>query len=191
MSRMESRSIRTAIDVESGQVIGRLASIAIAAALTAVAARIAVPLPGTPVPFTFQPVAVLLAGVLLGAAGGFGSQLLYLAAGAVGLPVFAAGGGLAYLLGPTGGFLLAFPIAAWIAGRITGWRSGAAGIALGSALGLTVIHLGGFAWLTVLSGSPFSLADSVAPFLLGDFLKIALVTVVGAGLGARLRHRLR
>ncbi|MGH7539390.1 MAG: biotin transporter BioY, partial [Gemmatimonadota bacterium] len=79
------------------------------AALTALGARIAVPLPGTPVPFTFQVVAVLLAGVLLGPRLGAASQAAYLAAGASGLPIFAAGGGVAYLLGPTGGYLLAFP----------------------------------------------------------------------------------
>ena len=100
------------------------------------AAKIAVPLPGTPVPFTLQPVAVLLAGALLGASGGFRSQSIYLAAGLVGLPVFAAGGGWAYLLGPTGGYLLAFPLAAWLAGAFADRSRSAASIALGAVVGM-------------------------------------------------------
>jgi len=168
----------------------RVIAIAAAAALTAVAARIAVPLPGIPVPFTLQPVAVLLAGVLLGATGGMSSQLLYLAAGMIGLPVFAAGGGLPYLFGPTGGYLLAFPIAAWIAGTVAfRWRT-FPGIALGALLGLAVIHVGGLAWLAALSGRETAAAVGLAPFFVGDLLKIALVALVGVGAGDRIARRL-
>ncbi len=167
--------------------IGRRAiPIAIAAAATAVAARVAVPLPGTPVPFTLQPVAVLLAGVLLGSRAGSLSQLAYLAAGLAGLPVFAAGGGWAYLLGPTGGYLLAFPIAAWIAGFSSERITGGAGIVLGSVAGLAAIHAGGLAWLAAVSGAGEALAVGVAPFFVGDLLKVALVTVIGIGLGGRV-----
>lgn len=164
----------------------RVAAIGAAAALTAIAARVAVPLPGIPVPFTLQPVAVLLSGVLLGASGGMSSQLLYLAAGMIGLPVFAAGGGLPYLLGPTGGYLLAFPIAAWVAGATASrWRS-MPGIALGALLGLVVIHAGGLAWLAALSGREAATAVGLAPFFVGDLLKIALVALVGVGAGGRI-----
>jgi biotin transport system substrate-specific component len=166
-------------------------AIAVAAILTAVAAKIAVPLPGIPVPFTLQPVAVLLSGVLLGAAGGMSSQLLYLAAGMVGLPVFAAGGGLPYLLGPTGGYLLAFPIAAWIAGAAASRWRGVPGVVLGAVLGLLVIHAGGLSWLAALSGSEAATAVGLAPFFVGDLLKIALVALVGAGAGRRVASWLR
>src|SRR5207249_10368368 len=83
-------------------------------ALVAAAAQIAVPLPGTPVPVTLQPLAVLVVGGLLGAPLGAASLLLYLALGAAGLPVFTPFGvpGLGRLLGPTGGYLLAYPLAA-------------------------------------------------------------------------------
>jgi biotin transport system substrate-specific component len=93
----------------------RLTAIVSFALLTAVSAQIAVPV--SPVPFTFQTVAVVLAGAFLGAKDGALSQLLYLAMGALGFPVFANGSlGLMALLGPTGGYLLAFPLAAYLTG---------------------------------------------------------------------------
>ena len=184
--------VESASSATTGTRLGRrVVAIAAAAILTAVAARIAVPLPGIPVPFTLQPVAVLLSGVLLGAAGGMSSQLLYLAAGMIGLPVFAAGGGLPYLLGPTGGYLLAFPIAAWIAGAAASRWRGVGGIVLGALLGLVVIHAGGLSWLAALSGREAATAVGLAPFFVGDLLKIALVTLVGAGAGRRIASWLR
>ena len=166
----------------------RVVAVVAAAALTALAARVAVPLPGIPVPFTLQPVAVLLSGVLLGAAGGMSSQLLYLAVGMMGVPVFAAGGGAAYLLGPTGGYLLAFPLAAWIAGSIASRKPDAIGIAFGALLGLAVIHLGGLSWLAAVSGREAAAAVGLAPFFVGDLVKIARVTVAGLGAGSWMRR---
>lgn len=88
--------------------------------VTAIAAQIAIPV--QPVPFTFQTVAVVLAGAFLGARNGFYSQVLYLGLGSIGLPVFAqvpgSSIGLAVILGPTGGYLLAFPLAAFLVGFI-------------------------------------------------------------------------
>ncbi|MFW6085074.1 MAG: biotin transporter BioY [Gemmatimonadota bacterium] len=180
--------------------VRKLAALAAFAAFTALGARMSVPLPGTPVPFTLQPVAVLLAGLLLGPALGAASQFAYLAAGAAGLPVFAAGGGLAYLGGPTGGYLMAFPVAAGVAGWVAGdpnrcplpirtLRVGAAVLA-----GLAVLHLGGAAWLSLqpwlAGGSADVFRLSFEPFLLGDVLKIGLVAVVALGLGDRIRRRL-
>ena len=164
------------------------------AVLTAIGARLSVPLPGTPIPFTLQPVAVLLSGLLLGGALGASSQLAYLALGAVGLPVFAAGGGLAYLGGPTGGYLLAFPLAAGIAGAIAGDDRRVVRVVLGGIAGLFVIHMGGASWLSL---QPWFTGGSVAafeltfiPFLVGDLLKVALVALVVLGAGSRVRRLL-
>src|ERR1700755_412224 len=90
------------------------------AAAVAAASQIAIPLPFTPVPITLQPMLVILAGMMLGPVAGATSMLLYLAAGAAGLPVFTPVGapGIARLFGPTGGYLLAYPIAAFVAGAI-------------------------------------------------------------------------
>src|SRR5258708_1930255 len=102
-------------------IIRRAAAVIIGAVLVALAAQVAVPLPGTPVPMTLQPMAVLLVGGLLGARFGALSMILYLAMGAAGLPVFTPTVplfGIARLLGPTGGYLLAYPVAAWAVGAI-------------------------------------------------------------------------
>src|SRR5918992_4417689 len=90
------------------------------AVVLAVASQFALPIPGTPVPITLQPLVVVLAGLVLGPATAAASMVMYLAAGAAGLPVFAPVGppGLARLLGPTGGYLLAYPAAAVVAGVI-------------------------------------------------------------------------
>ncbi len=164
------------------------------AALTAFGARLSVPLFGTPVPFTLQPVAVLLSGLLLGGALGATSQLTYLAIGAAGLPVFALGGGLAYLGGPTGGYLLAFPLAAGVVGGIAGDRPGILRVVLAGVAGLFVIHISGAAWLSLQpwfsGGSAATFKLSLVPFLLGDLLKVALVAVVALGLGGRVRRLL-
>jgi len=189
MNRQVSQVLTgTTTDAATARLGRRVLAVATAAALTAVAAKVAVPLPGIPVPFTLQPVAVLLAGALLGATGGLRSQSVYLAAGMAGIPVFAAGGGWAYLLGPTGGYLLAFPVAAWLVGTVSDRSRGAAGIALGAVIGLAVIHLGGLAWLAAISGREAAVAVGFAPFFVGDLLKILLVTVVGAGFGGRVRR---
>jgi len=98
----------------------RGAAVLFVAALTAAASQVSVPLPFTPVPFTLQPMIVLLGGAALGSRLGLSSQVLYLAAGIAGLPVFAASPvlpqGVARLLGPTGGYLMAYPLAAFAAG---------------------------------------------------------------------------
>src|SRR3970040_2835118 len=106
---------------ETGAAI-RAAAVLFIAALTAAAAQVRLPLPFTPVPFTLQPMVVLLGGAVLGSRLGMASQVLYLLAGLAGLPVFAASPvlpqGALRLLRPTGGYLLAYPIAAVIAGHL-------------------------------------------------------------------------
>lgn len=171
------------VAVASGtRTVRRVAAVAAFAALTAVSARIAVPLPGTAIPFTLQPVAVLLAGALLGSRLGASSQVLYLALGIAGLPVFAAGGGAAYLLGPTGGYLLAFPVAAAVAGLAfdrdsrLGWRIA------GLVAATLVLHAGGLAWLSIQFGGAEAIAQGARPFVIGDVLKVAFVLVLASRL---------
>lgn len=149
------------------------------AALTALGARLAVPLPGTAVPFTLQVVVVLLAGFVLGPRLGAVSQAVYVGAGLAGLPVFAAGGGAAYLLGPTGGYLVAFPVAAAVAGAVAGRWSGWVGHALAGALGVAVVHAGGVSWLWVAVGGETALGAGLEPFLWVDALQIAFAATVG------------
>src|SRR5207245_10439364 len=105
----------------------RACGVVIGAVLVALAAQVAVPLPGTPVPMTLQPMAVLLVGGLLGPRLGTLSMILDLAVGAAGLPVFTPTVplvGFARLFGPTGGYLLAYPVAAWAVGAVVTGGSG-------------------------------------------------------------------
>src|SRR5437764_2006189 len=100
----------------------RVLAVVSGAVLVALAAQVSLPLPGTPVPMTLQPMAVLLVGGLLGGPLGALSMILYLAMGVAGLPVFTPTVplvGFARLLGPTGGYLLAYPVAAWVVGRFS------------------------------------------------------------------------
>jgi biotin transport system substrate-specific component len=166
-------------DVVTSVTLRRAIGVLAFAAATAFGAKVAIPLPGTPVPFTLQVAFVLLAGALLGARLGAASQLAYLAAGAAGAPVFAAGGGLFYLLGPTGGYLLAFPLAAWVVGAVAGRAGGLMRLAIALVAGVAVIYGGGAAWLAVLAGAPGrALLVGAAPFLALDLAKIVLVLLV-------------
>lgn len=178
-----------AVRAERASLLRAVAVVAFAA-LTALGAKLAVPLPGTAVPFTLQVFAVLLSGIALGSRLGASSQLLYLGAGIAGLPVFMAGGGLAYLLGPTGGYLLAFPIAAAIAGWPAGRSRGALSIIVGAVLGVALIHAAGLSWLAILGGDPVAFREGVLSFLPGDVLKIALAVLIGGRLRALFRGAL-
>ena len=159
----------------------RTIAVLLGTALVALAAQVAVPLPGTPVPMTLQPLAVLIVGGLLGSWLGAGSLLLYLALGAAGLPVFTPVGlpGVARLLGPTGGYLLAYPLAAYAVGRLAGDGQQIGRVALAAFAGLVLIHLGGLAQLLVLTGSLGRAAQlATIPFLLGDGVKLVLAVLI-------------
>ena len=143
----------------------------------AAASQVAVPLPGTPVPFTLQPMLVVLAGMMLGPTLGAASMTLYLALGVAGLPVFTPVGapGIARLLGPTGGYLIAYPVAAYVAGAAAR-RAPSLLARWGAALlGMLVIFAGGLAQLSILTGSvaqatlvglaPFAALDAVKAFV--------------------------
>ncbi|HEX3704727.1 MAG TPA: biotin transporter BioY [Vicinamibacterales bacterium] len=170
-ARADSRSLRTA---------ERAGAVAFVTVLTAIAAQVSIPLPFTPVPFTFQPMVVLLGAAVLGSRLGAASQVLYLALGVAGLPVFAASPGLpqgaARLLGPTAGYLLSYPLAAFAAGWLAerGFDRRYLTSVLAMACGLAVVFTGGVAWLSL--ALPRGLAGAVAvgftPFIVADLLKL-------------------
>ncbi len=158
---------------------------ALMAAVTAVAAQISVPL--FAVPFTLQVLAVILSGLLLGPRYGALSQAIYVLVGAVGAPVFAHfSGGLAVILGPTGGYLISYPVAAAVAGlaaraardasrRRALWTSFLWGCA-----GLAVIYAFGATWLSIVTDLPLpvALAQGVLIFVPFDLIKVALAALV-------------
>ncbi|HST51079.1 MAG TPA: biotin transporter BioY [Pyrinomonadaceae bacterium] len=159
----------------------------------ALAAQVAVRLPWTPVPITAQTFAVLLAGALLGSRLGALALLAYLAEGAAGLPFFSGGaGGAQYLfLSPTAGYLLAFPAAAFVTGYLAerGWDRRPLTAASALALGSLVILAGGWGWLALQTGSAArAFAFGVAPFVVGDVIKIALASAA-LPLGWKLLRR--
>jgi len=162
-------------------------------ALVAIAAQIAIPLPGTPVPMTLQPLAVLLVGGMLGPRLGAGSLVLYLMLGAAGLPVFTPFGapGLGRLLGPTGGYLLAYPIAAYAVGKLAADGRRWSRLALAVFVGLSLIHLGGLAQLLIITHSLRDAARlGTTPFVAGDLAKLVLAVLVLRPTVRPLRARL-
>jgi biotin transport system substrate-specific component len=163
----------------------RVVAVAAFVVAIALAAQIRVPVPFTPVPLTLQTGLVLLAGALLGPRLGAAAMLTYLTMGVGGLPVFAGGQlGLAYLLGPTGGYLLAFPAAALVAGYLARPGAsrgilGAARLWAGLAVASMVILLSGAAWLAALTGDlTGALALGVLPFLFGEVIKVTLAALI-------------
>jgi biotin transport system substrate-specific component len=169
----------------------RVFAVATFTLLTALSAHASVWLPGMMVPVSLQTLVVLMSGLLLGPRLGAAAQTAYLMAGASGLPVFAGGLGAAYLFGPTGGYLLAFPVAAFVAGHVAARASGGAFartlvLAIAATLATLTVYAGGWAQLAALTGDPATAVRlGVLPFLVGDAAK-AVVAVILAG---RLRRR--
>ena len=160
----------------------QVAIVAAASLFVALCARLSVPLPFTPVPLTLSNFGVLLVGLLLGSKRGFAALALYLAQGAAGLPVFAVGaGGFAQLLGPTGGYLLAYPLAAFIAGWMAERGPSRFGRFLVAALAAeVVIFAGGLAWLAVLThGATQAISFGLYPFIFAEVIKITAAAGVG------------
>ena len=163
------------------------------AALTAVGARIQFHLPFTPVPVTGQVFCVLLAGCVLGSRLGFVSQVQYLTAGVAGLPVFALGGGIGFLLGPTGGYLVGFPVAALVVGAIAQRGQGRVWSLAPSLSGVPALYRlgaprdGGWRAGTGAGGGLTAvLHESVLPFIGVDAAKAVLAAVVAVPLRRRL-----
>ncbi|AIF68612.1 biotin transporter BioY [Palaeococcus pacificus DY20341] len=151
---------------------------ALFAALTAVGAQISIPI--GEVPITLQVLFILLSGLILGSRLGFLSQIIYLLMGAIGLPVFAGfKGGFVYLYGPTGGYLIAFPIAAFLVGLISEKKENITGYAIASLVGILAIYLLGWFRLGLFMhdfGKAFKVG--VAPFIVIDLLKAVIAVVV-------------
>lgn len=158
---------------------------------TALMARVALPLPWTPVPITGQTLAVFLTGFVLGPRLGPLAMVFYLLEGLAGFPVFATGAtGLARILGPTGGYLMSYPLAAWLVGWLStrGWDRRLLGTGLAMLLGSILIYLFGLTWLAFwlkaggsLPGLVRLLQMGMLPFLPGDLLKVAAVMVLLPG----------
>jgi biotin transport system substrate-specific component len=160
-----------------------------ASLLVALCARITIPLLFTPVPLTVQNFGVLLVGLLLGSRRGFAALALYLAEGAMGMPVFSpmGPGGIAQLLGPTGGFLLAYPLVAWLAGYVMEHgRKSFARAAMGGLLSEVVLFAGGLTWLAVLTHSVAqAIRWGLYWFLFAEIIKV----LMAAGIAARWHRR--
>lgn len=170
--------------------VARQIVLVIAASLfVAVCAHITVPLPFTPVPLTVQNFGVLLVGLLLGSRRGFAALTLYLAEGAMGMPVFnpSGPGGIAQLMGATGGFLLAYPLVAWLAGYVMErGRKSFARAAIGGLLGEVVLFTGGLSWLAILTHSVAqAFRWGLYWFVFAEVIKV----MVAAGIASRWQGR--
>jgi biotin transport system substrate-specific component len=161
-------------------------------ALLTISAKLEVPF--YPVPMTMQTLAVLVLGMSFGARLGAATVLLYLAEGAVGLPVFAGtpelGIGIAYMMGPTGGYLAGFVLSAAITGWLTERRHDWPALVLAVAAGSIVVFIPGVLWLAQLIGFEQSIAHGLAPFVWGTLLKGAIAVALGMAGAAVVQKRL-
>jgi biotin transport system substrate-specific component len=171
---------------DRGKELAKQAAIVIAASLfVALCARVTVPLPFTPVPLTLQNFGVLAMGLLLGSRRGFAALALYLVEGAFGMPVFSPsilGGGIAQLLGPTGGFLMAYPLVAFVAGYLYEHSSRRFGWAALSGLAAEVVlFAGGLSWLAVLTRSvSVAIRYGLYWFVFAEVIKVLMAAAVAA-----------
>jgi biotin transport system substrate-specific component len=174
--------VLTRSDERTLQLGERIGAVALVTALTAAAAQISIPLPFTPVPFTFQPMVVLVGAMALGARLGTLSQVCYLALGIAGLPVFAASPtlpqGVARLFGPTGGYLMAYPFAAYLVGSLAqrGFDRRYVTSLVAMLCGLSIVFASGVLWLELFMPAPHRLSSALAtgfyPFVLEDLVKL-------------------
>ena len=146
--------------------------------LLIVSAKIKVPL--YPVPMTLQPMAVLMIAMLFGRNLATLTVGLYIFKGIIGLPVFAFGGGLMYLMGPTGGFILGFFVSVIIIGYLAdrGWGKKFSLSIISMLIGMVIIYTLGIFQLALLNGFNYALLKGFYPFLLGDFYKLLLAGII-------------
>jgi biotin transport system substrate-specific component len=163
----------------------RVAAVAFAVALTAAAAQFTVVVPFTAVPFTLTPLVVMLVGAALGSRLGAASQVAYLIAGIAGLQVFAPSlvlpQGAARLLGPTGGYLMAYPAAAFVVGYLAerGWDRSFASSVAAMLAGLAVIYAGGVTWLLIYTRSfEAAVLQGIVPFVIADLAKAVMAAML-------------
>ena len=133
-----------------------------------------------PVPLTLQPLAVLMIAMLCGRNIAVSAVSLYLLQGMVGIPVFAYGGGLPYLLGPTGGFLFGFLFASILIGELAdrGWGKSLFKSVFSMLIGLLIIYICGVFQLSVLKGFDFAIINGLKPFIVGDLYKLVLAALL-------------
>ena len=187
MSRVASQVLgRQTRPVSRGQELAKQVVVLLGASVfVALCARVTVPLPFTPVPLTLQNFGVLAVGLLLGSRRGFAALALYLVEGVFGLPVFSPtilGSGIAHLLGPTGGFLMAYPLVAFVAGWIYERSSKRFGWAAFSAVaGEMVLFAGGLSWLAVLTHSiSMAIKFGLYWFVFAEVIKVLMAAGVAA-----------
>ena len=163
-----------------GIAVARDAAVVLAVSVVVgLSAQIAIPLAWTPVPLTLQTLAVLLAGAALGSRRGAIAMGLLIVEGAVGLPVFSGWrAGLPHLLGPTGGYILGFVPAAYLAGLLAerGWARHPLGAAAAMLAGNAAIYAVGLGRLAAFVGAERAVSLGLLPFLAGDLAKLALAT---------------
>jgi len=186
---MSSHIVARTLPFRSHALARNFAVVVGAILFVALCAHITLPLPFTPVPLTVQNFAVLLVGLVLGSRRGFAALALYLAEGAIGLPFFnpTGPGGIAQLLGPTGGYLIAYPVVAFLAGWL--WERGSRGFTralLASVAAEIVLFAGGVSWLMVIAHVPFvqAAAFGLYPFLFAEIMKV----MAAAGAASRFRR---
>jgi biotin transport system substrate-specific component len=182
-ARNDSRALRAA--EQAGAVL-------FVTVLTAIAAQISIPLPFTPVPLTLQPMVVLVGAAALGSRLGPASQIAYLGLGIAGLPMFAASPalpqGAARLLGPTGGYLMAYPFAAFVAGWLAerGFDRRYLTAVVAMMCGLAVVFAGGILWLAFFAHPAMGVGGAIrvgfTPFIAADLLKLLAAAGVMPGL---------
>lgn len=163
------------------------------AALTAILAQISIPLPFTTIPLTLQIVAIGVTGIILGSKCGFISILIYILIGAMGVPVFAGfKGGLSALLGPTGGFILGFPIMVWIIGYVKEKFNSPMLTVISLVLGLFIDYITGTILFSLITGNTIinSIMLCVIPFIIVDFIKLGLAYIVGTTISKRVSSSL-
>jgi biotin transport system substrate-specific component len=172
----------------------QLLSVLFVAVLTAAAAQLSFPLPFTPVPFTIQPMIVLIGAAVLGSRLGALSQIIYLMLGIAGFQVFAHSPelpqGFARLLGPSGGYLMAYPIAAFVTGLLAerGFDRRYLTSVLAMSVGLAIVFAGGVLWIARLSGVQTALATGLYPFVVVDIVKVIAAGLVLPTAWKFLRH---
>ncbi|HET7040820.1 MAG TPA: biotin transporter BioY [Gemmatimonadales bacterium] len=187
---MTTETLSRAVPATRDQLFRRVIAVALGALLVAVSAKVDIPLAFSPVPITLQGLAVVLVGLLLGSRLGAAALITYLAAGIAGLPVFAWSGTFAF----TGGYLLAFPLGAYVAGAIVTRDSRLATplrYTVAALAGMAMIHLGGWSWLAIAThNARTAFTLGVAPFILVDLTKAVLAAGVALGMGDRVRRLL-